>query len=75
MDMFNIASTNPLKLCIITVIIYIVGLAIYRLYLSPLAKFPGPRLAALTTWYNAYYDLIAGGQFVWETERMHKKYG
>jgi hypothetical protein len=29
-------------------VLYIIGVAIYRLYLSPIAKFPGPKLAALT---------------------------
>ena len=48
---------------------------IYRLYLSPIAKFPGRKLAALTLWYEFYYDVIKGGQYVWEIEKMHQKYG
>ena len=55
--------------------VYVVIISIYRLYFSPLAKFPGPKLAALTTWYNAYYDLGKGGQYVWAVEEMHRKYG
>jgi hypothetical protein len=56
---------------------YIVWIGIYRLYFSPIAKFPGPKLAALTGLYEAYYDLIpkGGGQFPFEIKRMHEKYG
>lgn len=56
-------------------IMYCVSLAIYRLYLSPLAKFPGPKLAAISLWYEFYYDVIKTGEYVWEIEKMHKEYG
>ncbi|KAL4881774.1 cytochrome P450 [Aspergillus karnatakaensis] len=48
---------------------------IYRLYLHPLAKFPGPRLTATTSLYEVYHDIIRGRRFVWEIEKMHEKYG
>lgn len=55
--------------------IYLVGGAIYRLCFHPLAKFPGPKLAALTGWYESYYDMYCRGLFVWEIQKMHEKYG
>jgi hypothetical protein len=54
---------------------YLIGGGVYRLYFHPLAKFPGPKLAALTGWYEAYYDLYCRGMFVWKIQEMHEKYG
>lgn len=45
----------------------------YRLYLHPLRHIPGPKLAAISHAYEFYHDVIRGGLFVWEIEKMHKK--
>lgn len=50
-------------------------LAVQRLVLSPLAHFPGPRLAALSNWYEFYFDVILQGQFTPHIQELHKKYG
>jgi hypothetical protein len=55
--------------------LYVVGLIIYRIYYHPLAKFPGPKLAAATQLYELYFDVYKQGMFIWELERMHKVYG
>ena len=57
-----------------TVLFTLYGI-VWRLYLSPVANFPGFKLAAVTFWYEFYYDVIKGGQYVYEIERMHKEYG
>ena len=54
---------------------YFSGLAIYRLYLHPLSQFPGPKLAAVTRWYEGYYDVVQNGQYTFKIRDMHKKYG
>lgn len=56
-------------------ILYPIGLFIYRLTFDPLAKFPGPKIAAVTSWYEFYYDWWCEGQYIFEIEKMHKKYG
>ncbi|KAI1379801.1 cytochrome P450 [Hypoxylon crocopeplum] len=45
-----------------TIILYYVTLALYRLYLHPLARFPGPKLAA-------------SGQYTFKIAELHKQYG
>ena len=54
---------------------YLVALAVNRLYLSSLAKFPGPKLAALTHWYEFYFAVILPGQFTFHIQDLHKQYG
>lgn len=56
-------------------LLYMIYLAIYRLYFSPLAAFPGPKIAAATGLYEFYYDWWLSGQYIFEVEKMHKKYG
>ncbi|TPX25955.1 hypothetical protein DIZ76_011413 [Coccidioides immitis] len=54
---------------------YIGWLVLSRLFWSPLARFPGPRLAALTNWYEFYYDVILQGKFTEHIQDLHKQYG
>ena len=54
---------------------YLLGLGIFRFYFSPLAKFPGPRLAALTQWYEFYYEVVLRGKFSDHITELHKIYG
>ncbi|KAJ6134167.1 cytochrome P450 [Penicillium sp. IBT 18751x] len=55
--------------------VYLLLLSIYRLWFHPLSKFPGPKIAALTLWYEFYYDAIKKGLYTFEIQRMHEKYG
>ena len=48
---------------------------VYRIYFSPLAKFPGPKLAAATSLYEFYFDFFKKATYCYEIERMHKVYG
>jgi hypothetical protein len=73
-----IGYENLWKLCIppsALFILYVVGLGIYRLYFSPLAAYPGPKLAALSNWYEFYWDVIRQGQFTFHIQRLHLQYG
>ncbi|KAL2850213.1 cytochrome P450 [Aspergillus pseudoustus] len=56
-------------------ILYTLLLAIHRLYLSPISHIPGPKLAALTWWYQFYYDVIEQGTYMLKMQDLHAHYG
>ena len=56
-------------------VLYLIGLVVYRLFLSPIANIPGSKLAAATGWYETYYDVYKGGKFIFEIEKWHQQYG
>lgn len=55
--------------------IYSLALLIYRLWLSPLSRFPGSSLARVTYWYEFYYDWFRPGQYFRRINEMHQRYG
>ncbi|GAW23198.1 hypothetical protein ANO14919_127490 [Xylariales sp. No.14919] len=59
----------------VVLIIYLAGVVFYRLTFHPLARFPGPKLAAITRWYEGYYDFILDGQYTFKINDLHKEYG
>lgn len=73
--MGTLLDPKLLLLCSALALSYLIGLAFYRLLLHPLAKFPGPRLAAITRYYEAYYDVWKGGMYIFKIKEMHDKYG
>ena len=66
-------SFTTILACII--LIYGFVLSFYRLTISKLAGFPGPKIAAVTYWYEFYYDWWCSGKYLFEIEKMHKNYG
>ena len=66
---------QPILAVTAATVLYAGWLAISRLWLSPLARFPGPKLAALTMWYEFYFDSLLGGQYTFQIAEMHRRYG
>lgn len=67
--------TQALWTAILVWPLYLVTLSMYRLYFSPLSHIPGPRLAALTKWYEAYYEIVLSGQYSFHIDKLHDEYG
>ena len=57
--------------------LYWLFLSLQRLLFSPLAKFPGSKLAGLTAWVETYYQMFKGdgGQYTFKILEWHDKYG
>ena len=71
----DVSSISLLIGVLVAAPIYCVSLAVYRLFLGPIAHFPGPRLTAVTGWYETYLDVWRGGQFTFLVAKWHQQYG
>lgn len=74
-DIAEVTTQQWVLLFLLAVLTWFSAVVTYRLYLGPLAKFPGPRLAALTGWYETYFECYKRGRYWVEIEKMHEKYG
>ena len=70
MTVFEVIEATAVVLFMLTI-----SGTIYRLYFHHLAHIPGPKLAALTWWYEFYFDGIKQGRFVFKIQELHKQYG
>lgn len=72
-------SERPLQvlagIAVVFLICYCVLKSIYNVYFHPLSHIPGPRLAAVGSFYEFWYDVIKDGTYLWKIEEMHEKYG
>ena len=57
-------------------VLYHVAFILYNVSpFHPLARIPGPKLAAASFLYEAWYDLILGGRYTRKIKEMHDIYG
>ena len=56
-------------------VLYNLALVVRRLFFSPIAGFPGPKIAAATGWYEFYHDYFRNGTYLFRIKEMHDKYG
>ena len=61
---------------VVALVAYYIIVAIYRLTFHPLAKIPGPKLAAVSLLYQTYYSTRNGRSiFYAQIALLHKQYG
>ena len=51
--------------------LWLLTVVVKRLFLHPLSSIPGPRLAAVTYWYESYYDVVQPAQYVLKNQKLH----
>ncbi|KAI9710154.1 MAG: hypothetical protein M1820_002956 [Bogoriella megaspora] len=71
---FNFNSASYGSTLMIAWIIWNILRCIHRLYYHPLRNVPGPRLAALTFWYETYYEVVQPARYTWKIGELHEQY-
>lgn len=60
---------------VVTCALYCICKCLDNLCLQPLSRCPGPKLVAIGFLYEFCYDVIKDGRYLWEVDKMHRKYG
>ncbi|CAI6287626.1 unnamed protein product [Periconia digitata] len=68
---------DPVVVSCVLFAVYFVARCVHRLYLHPLANVPGPKIAALTSFHELWYDCFqgGGGQHAFKIREMHDIHG
>lgn len=74
-SLLNIPVSHVAGIFAASTVIYFVSSCFYNLYLHPLRKIPGPKLAAIGPYLEFYHEVLRDGQYLWEISKMHDKYG
>ncbi|TVY82412.1 Cyrochrome P450 monooxygenase [Lachnellula suecica] len=74
-DFFERNGAQSFGAILVLISLYLTIQGIARLYFSPIAKFPGPKLAALTYWYEFYYNVVLRGKYFIKIQELHQQYG
>lgn len=56
-------------------LLYCLAIVVYRLFFHPLKHFPGPKLAASTILYRAWYQIVRDGGQLKQWNKLHQQYG
>jgi hypothetical protein len=56
-DILTTITAHALPIGLASLVLWTIYGVIYRLYLSPISTFPGPKLAALSFWHSLFSDL------------------
>jgi hypothetical protein len=71
----NISTQQIVLIGLLGLLLSFAAQRVYSVYFGPLSKFPGPKLAAATLWYEFYYDVIRQGNYTFKIKDLHNKYG
>ncbi|EKM54139.1 uncharacterized protein PHACADRAFT_145790 [Phanerochaete carnosa HHB-10118-sp] len=56
-------------------VLYSAVKAVYNLYFHPLARFPGPKLAAASDWWQAYIEVFKAESLSKKLVKLHEEFG